>query len=460
MEQKSQNAVIALLFVGVLMGALDISIVGPALPSIETFLKLDPRFSGWVFSIYVLFNLIGISLFARMSDIYGRRNIYILALAIFAAGSLWVSLSGSFGSLLTGRAIQGFGASGIFPVASALVGDLFPREKRGRILGMIGAVFGLAFLMGPFIAGVVLRYFEWHVLFLVNIPISLVLIYFSMRILPSVPNENVSAIDWGGIITLGIALAGFTIGLNSIDTSKGVSGFTDLRVILPLSAALVAFLLLLTVERRAKDPVIRLTFFSNRQISIAGTIALVTGAVQASFVFIPTFVVQAFAVNPSTASFMLIPFVLATAVGSPVFGRMIDRYGVKKIIIAGLILLAAGFYLLSVTGTVKGIYYLSGVLVGLGLSVLAGSSLRYIVLNNTSAEDRATSQGMLTIFTSIGQITGTAVIGMLMASMTTGVFPTVFKGVALLLTCMLVLSLWLEGKAPVAVAHERGGAEE
>ncbi len=454
MEKNNQNAVIGVLFVGVLMGALDISIVGPALPSIETFLNLDPRFSGWVFSIYVLFNLIGISLFARMSDIYGRRNIYILALVIFAAGSLWVSLSGSFGSLLAGRAIQGFGASGIFPVASALVGDLFPREKRGRILGMIGAVFGLAFLMGPFIAGVVLRYFEWHILFIVNIPISLVLIYFSLKVLPSVPNENVSAIDWAGIITLGIALAGFTIGLNSFDTTKGVLGFTDLKVIMPLSASLVAFILLLTVERRASDPVIRMTFFSNRQISIAGTIALATGAVQASFVFIPTFVVQEFAVNPSTASFMLFPFVLATAVGSPVFGRMIDRYGVKKIIIAGLLLLVAGFYLLSVTGTDKGIYYLSGVLVGLGLSVLAGSSLRYIVLNNTSAEDRATSQGMLTIFTSIGQITGTAVIGMLMASMTTGVFPTVFKGVAILLASMLVLSLWLEGKGPVTPAHK------
>jgi MFS family permease len=449
MEHKSQNAVIGLLFVGVLMGALDISIAGPALPSIESFLKLDLRFSGWVFSIYILFNLVGISLFARMSDIYGRRNIYILALAIFAAGSLWVSLSGSFGALLAGRAIQGFGASGIFPVASALVGDLFPCEKRGRILGMIGAVFGLAFLMGPFIAGVVLRYFEWHVLFIVNIPISLLLIYFSMKILPSVPNENVSAFDWGGIITLGIALAGFTIGLNSFDTSEGVSGLTDLKVIFPLSAALVAFILLLSVEGRAKDPVIKLTFFSNRQISIAGTLALVTGAVQASFVFIPTFVVQEFVVNPSTASFMLTPFVLATAACSPVFGRMIDRYGVKNIIIAGLIFLAAGFYLLSETGTVKGIYYLSGVLVGLGLSVMAGSSLRYIVLNNTSAEDRATSQGMLTIFTSIGQITGTAVIGMLMASMNTGAFATVFKGVSILLACMLVLSLWLEGKGRV-----------
>ena len=139
---------------------------------------------------------------------------------------------------------------------------------------------------------------------------------------------------------------------------------------------------------------------------------------------------------------------------------MIDRYGVRKIIITGLILLAGGFYLLSVTGTVKGTYYLSGVLVGLGLSVLAGSSLRYIVLNNTSAEDRAVSQGMLTIFTSIGQITGTAVIGMLMASTTTGVFGTVFRGVAVLLSAMLVLSLWLEGKPPATPAAEGAGATD
>jgi MFS family permease len=180
--------------------------------------------------------------------------------------------------------------------------------------------------------------------------------------------------------------------------------------------------------------------------------------VQAIFVFIPTFVVQEFSVSPSTASFMLIPFVLATAVGSPVFGRMIDRYGVRNIIITGLVLLTGGFYLLSGTATVKGTYYLSGVLVGLGLSVLAGSSLRYIVLNNTSAEDRAVSQGMLTIFTSIGQITGTAVIGMLMASMTTGVFGTLFKGVVVLLCVMLVLSFWLEGKPPSAPVAEGPGA--
>jgi MFS family permease len=144
---------------------------------------------------------------------------------------------------------------------------------------------------------------------------------------------------------------------------------------------------------------------------------------------------------------MLTPFVLATAIGSPVFGRLIDKYGAKKIVITGLLLLSAGFFMLSRTDSQKIIYYISGVLVGLGLSVLAGSSLRYIILNNTSAEDRATSQGMLTIFISIGQITGTAVIGLLLASMTgSNIFGSIFTGVSILLLVMILLSFGLENK--------------
>jgi MFS family permease len=458
MERKNQKAVITLLFVGVLMGALDISIVGPAIPSIESYLKLDPRFSGWIFSIYVLFNLVGISLFARLSDIFGRRIIYVLALAIFAAGSLWVSMSQSFTSLLTGRAIQGFGASGIFPVASALVGDLFPPERRGRILGLIGAVFGIAFLMGPFIAGVLLHYFEWHFLFIINLPISLVLIYYSFKILPSVPNKNVSRIDWGGIVAMGAALGGFTFSLNNIDASKGLAALLAAKVTVPFALALVSFIVLLGVEKRARDPIIKFSFFSNLQILIAGFIAVATGVVQACFVFIPKFVVENFSVTPSTASFMLTPFVLATAIGSPLFGRLIDKYGVKRIVITGLLLLTAGFFMLSLTGSHKIIYYLSGVVIGLGLSVLAGSSLRYIMLNNTSAEDRATSQGMLTIFTSIGQISGTAVIGLLMVSMAgSRAFGNIFTGVSILLLAMLLLSLGLEGrKSEAAVSGSEG----
>ena len=441
---ENKNKLIALLFVGVLMGALDISIVGPAIPSIEKALQIGDRYSGWIFSIYVLFNLIGISLFARLSDIFGRRNIYVVALSIFAFGSVIVSFTSNFEWLLVGRAVQGFGASGIFPVASALVGDLFPVEKRGRILGMIGAVFGLAFLIGPFIAGVLLHYFSWNFLFIINLPIAAVLIFYSFRILPAKSLANVTKIDWTGIISLGIGLAAFTYGINNID-GNNLGSLLRLSVVLPFVVAVAAIFILIFNEKKAEAPIINLGFFKNNQIVLAGILAIVTGLIQACFVFIPKFVVGNFHVEPSTASFMLTPFVLATAIGSPVFGRMIDKYGVKIIIIIGLTLLAIGFYLLSLTGSGLFLYYLSGSFVGLGLSVLSGSSLRYIMLNNTGAADRATSQGMLTIFTSVGQLSGSALVGILLALNTNG-FNLIFTAISIILVLMVILSLKLKNR--------------
>lgn len=441
---ENKNKLIALLFVGVLMGALDISIVGPAIPSIEKALQIGDRYSGWIFSIYVLFNLIGISLFARLSDIFGRRNIYVVALSIFAFGSVIVSFTSNFEWLLVGRAVQGFGASGIFPVASALVGDLFPVEKRGRILGMIGAVFGLAFLIGPFIAGVLLHYFSWNFLFIINLPIAAVLIFYSFRILPAKSSANVTKIDWTGIISLGIGLAAFTFGINNID-GNNLGSLLRLSVVLPFVVAVAAIFILIFNEKKAEAPIINLGFFKNNQIVLAGILAIVTGLIQACFVFIPKFVVGNFHVEPSTASFMLTPFVLATAIGSPVFGRMIDKYGVKIIIIIGLTLLAIGFYLLSLTGSGLFLYYLSGSFVGLGLSVLSGSSLRYIMLNNTGAADRATSQGMLTIFSSVGQLSGSALVGILLALNTNG-FNLIFTAISIILVLMVILSLKLKNR--------------
>ena len=129
----NQKKILALLFVGVLMGALDISIVGPAIPSIEKTIDVAAKDIGWIFSIYVLFNLVGISLFAKLSDLYGRRSIYMLSLALFAIGSLVVALADDFQILLIGRSIQGFGSSGIFPVASAVIGDIFPPGKTRQV---------------------------------------------------------------------------------------------------------------------------------------------------------------------------------------------------------------------------------------------------------------------------------------------------------------------------------------
>lgn len=446
-ESKSNKGIIALIFTGVLMGALDISIVGPAIPSIEQTMKIEPRLLGWIFSIYVLFNLSGIALFARLSDIFGRKNIYIISISIFAAGSLIVSVAPDFTWIITGRAVQGFGASGIFPVASAVVGDLFPPEKRGRILGLMGAVFGFAFIIGPIIAGTFLRWFEWHILFLINIPIVLVLITGSIKILPNTRVPVNGKFDWQGILGLGLMLGSFAYGINNIESESFFRSLLSLKVLPFLFAAIILFMVTIYIEKRVSAPIIKTDLFFRSQIRLVGIIAVSTGILQASFVFIPNYAVGLFAVSPSAASFMLLPLVMATAIGSPVFGRMIDTLGSKKVILTGLILATAGFYILHTVTINKTLFYSACALIGLGLSVLSGSSLRYIMLNEAGKTDRAVTQGLLTIFISMGQLTGAAIIGVIIAN-AKGVYgyKNVFLYESVLLIAVAVLSLRLKNK--------------
>jgi EmrB/QacA subfamily drug resistance transporter len=415
-EASQNNKVLLLLFFGVLMGALDISIVGPAIPSISETISVAQKDLAWIFSIYVLFNLVGIGLFAKLSDLYGRRNIYILTLIIFGAGSLVVSLSPSLDMLLAGRAIQGFGASGIFPVASAVVGDIFPPEKRGRALGLIGAVWGIAFIIGPVIAGILLAFFQWHMLFVVNIPIVIVLIFFSARLLESKKVESTKELDWKGILLLGLFLGSFTFGINSIDPILGWDSLSDWKVWPFLAFSIAVLALLIPLEYKASYPIVNPRLFHSRQIRIVGFLAIVTGLFQAAFIFIPDLAVQTFGVTSSQASFMLLPFVTATAIGSPIFGRMLDKLGSRTVILTGIFLSMAGAGLLAAAGETQMMFYFSGVLVGLGLSVLAGSALRYIMLNEVGAHERAITQGVLTIFISIGQIIGSQAIGSISSS--------------------------------------------
>ena len=364
--KSNNNKILALLFVGVLMGALDISIVGPAIPAIEKSINVNTHLMAWIFSIYVLANLVGISLMAKLSDLYGRRRIYIISLSIFAVGSLIVALSDNFNVLLAGRAVQGFGASGIFPVASAVVGDIFPPERRGRALGLIGAVFGIAFILGPIIAGLVLKYFVWNDLFLINIPIALVLIFFSHRLLPSVRLNSNSSFDGRGILILGLLLSSFAYGINKIDSDSFLTSLLSVKVLPFLIFSVAAFILLIIVERKTEVPVVNPRLFLNRQIRITGLIAIGTGIFQASFVFLPSMAIASFAVPTSTASFMLMPVVFATALGSPVSGRLIDKYGSKLLIIIGLILSATGFLFLSSVNSERMIFYTGGAFLGLG----------------------------------------------------------------------------------------------
>jgi EmrB/QacA subfamily drug resistance transporter len=418
--KRAANKVLLVLFIGVLMGALDIAIAGPALPAMQASYKVGDRDIAWVFTIYVLFNLIGTPLMAKLSDLFGRRAVYVLDVSLFAVGSLLVVLAPTFEVVLVGRAIQGFGAGGIFPVASAVIGDIFPPEKRGRALGLIGAVFGLAFLIGPIVGGVLLA-FSWHWLFVINLPIAAGLIIASLCLLPTTRPAARKPFDLAGMGVLALLLAAMTYGLNRIDTANLATSLTSIDTLPYLLAVPVLLVLFVVVERRAADPVMRLSLFTSRQVSLALIFAAGAGVAEAALVFVPKLLTSAFGVSESSASFMLLPLVLTMAVGSPLAGRGLDKVGSRLVLLVGNALLAAGMLVVGMFAGNLVLFYVGGVLVGLALGILLGAPLRYIMLGEAAASERASAQGALTLFTSTGQLVGGALVGAVIASLGGGV---------------------------------------
>lgn len=419
MEQKQRNQILTVLFIGVLMGALDIAIVGPALPAIRSQFGVSDRLLAWIFSIYVLFNLIGTPLMAKLSDQFGRRTIYVLDIALFAAGSLIVALSPSFSLVLVGRAVQGFGAGGIFPVASAVIGDTFPPEKRGGALGLIGAVFGIAFLIGPLLGVLILAFTTWHWLFLLNLPIALLVIILSLRTLPAGrPSEN-KAFDWAGMAVLALMLTALAWGINQLDAQRFFASLVSSEVLPFLAGFVVLLFVFIAVERRAVNPIVPLTLFDRKQLRLTYALSAVAGIGEASLVYISLLAVMTlskYGITEEKGSWMLIPVVLAMAFGSPMAGRLLDRFGSRAVIMAGSAVMTAGMLVLGVQASNLWLFILSGILIGLGMSALLGAPMRYIMLNEARLSERSVAQGVLGVFTSAGQLIGGTLTGAIAAS--------------------------------------------
>ena len=453
MNDKTRNQILLVLFLGVLMGALDIAIVAPALPSIQKFFGVGDRILPWTFTIYVLFNLIGTPLMAKLSDRFGRRSIYVLDVTLFALGSLIVSLAPAnlFAVLLAGRALQGFGAGGIFPVASAVIGDTFPPEKRGGALGLIGAVFGLAFLVGPILGGVILSFTGWQWLFIINLPIAAVVIFMGLKVLPTTHPSTRRPFDAAGMAILGVMLASLAYGLNQIDTQNFFGSLVSLKVLPFLLIGIILLFVFPRVEKKADDPIVNLNLFKSRQTVIASILSAGAGLGESGMVFIPALAVAAMPniINTHNASYLLMPVVLAMAVGSPLVGRLLDKFGSKVMVFSGTLLLAIGMLMLSsgLTSMLWG-FIASAAVIGLGLSSLLGAPMRYIMLNEASAEDRTSAQGVITLFTSIGQLASSALVGAVAASMGGGVkgYGSAYMVVGVIAAIMVVLTLGLKNQ--------------
>ena len=406
----SRRRILTVLFVGVFMAAMDAAIIAPAIPALRAAFQVDNRQIGLVTIIFSLCSLTSTPLMANLSDRFGRRPVYLVNTAGFAIGSLIVALAPNFSALLFGRAMQGLGAGGITPTASAVVGDTFPAEERGKILGLIGATFGMAFLVGPVLASLILTVLSWPWIFLINLPIAAVVLVMAARALPAKQDGVIHpAFDYAGITIVVLMLTALTLGINQvIDRAYAVTAWPFL-----LGFAVACVPLLIVVERRAAQPIVPLSLFSTRQLVTTYTLCVGAGFGMGSVIFISSVAVAAFGTPANRAGLLLLPLVLCSSVASMVFGRIQNRLGARAVMLYGFGTLAAGSALIGVWAANFWVYMLATLFIGAGVGIVVGGTLRTVVLNEIDANQRGAAQALVNIGIAVGNLMVVAVLSTL-----------------------------------------------
>ena len=415
LDTKTRNLILILFLIGVFMGSLDTGIIGPVLPSIEQSFSLTSRESSWIFTLFVIFFMIGSPIMAKFSDFYGRKKIFIMDVILFGIGSCLIAFSLNIESIFLGRIIQGFGCGGIFPVAGAFIGDAFPLEERGKALGILGSVFGISAIGGPLVGAVLIPY-GWNWCFTINIPISIFLILFAAYILPNSENSRKLKIDYLGIIILSLLAIFLAYGLNQIDSSNFINSLLSLNVAPFLLAFIILIPIFLTIEKKAKDSIVAIDMLENKEIRIACIETLSYGIIYSSAIFIPSLVILSMGLNNQLASLMLIPILGANAVAAPILGKILDSTGSRKLMMIGTIILTIGLIAIAIYPHNLILFIAAGCLVGVGMVTIIGAPLRYIVLSEAKPTERGAGQAIVNMLSSAGHLIGGALIGGVIAS--------------------------------------------
>lgn len=398
------------LFAGVLLAALDIAVLGPAQPGLRAEFSITPRAASWLITVYVLANLVGTPLLSHSSDRQGRRSIYMLSVGLFAMGSMGMVLGRSFPMLLVARALQGFGSGGLFPVASAVIGETVAPDQQGRTLGLLGATFGLAFLVGPPLGGILLHFAGWRWIFGINLPLAACVLYLAWTTMP-VGTPRPSKLDLTGLLTFAGGLISISLGLSSLSPEQSLLGIDHPATWFPLVAGALLLAVTPWVERHAQDPLVHPDLLRSPVLRMVFLLGLGAGLGEVGVILLPDLAVQAMNVAKDKASFLLIPLVLGLTVGAPLSGRLLDRIGARPVVVFGVLCQAGSLASFGWFPTSSLLYDVAGPVLGLGLACLLAGPLRWLLLRHAPVERLASSQSLLSLTHSVGQIATSALLG-------------------------------------------------
>ena len=424
---------------GIIAGSFDLAVVGPSLPGIVGEFGLGPRSVSWVFTLYALFNLVSLPLVTGLADRYGKQRIMLFSLLMMGAAALLIAFSASFAQILAGRALMGMSVSGVFPIAPALVRAHFPEGKRGSVLGMIGASFGISLFAGPLLSGFFLDWFGWRSLYISVAALALLALILALRFLDREKVDRGVQIPMGSLLFLTFSIASLALLLSG--TGLGASG---LMVIIPVLAGFVFALSLWLFVRKERQAVHRIFPPLIIRSSLARLILILgisTGVVQACFIFLPHYLVDSFAISDARASFLLLPLVAFFTLGNYMAGRLTDRVGPLTVLSVGWLLLGGAFSLLGFTQHLFWFYPVT-LLFGLGLSTLESPSLRYMLIHIPLKAFETRAQGLLSVFISLGQLSGSAILGSLASERLAGSYQGAYAWM-LVLAMGVITAIWM-----------------
>jgi EmrB/QacA subfamily drug resistance transporter len=410
----NRRLVVAAAMAGTFLSALDTSIVGTAMPTIVGQLG-GLSFYSWVFSAYLLTSTTTVPLYGRLSDMYGRKPMFILAAAIFVAGSALCGLSQDMTQLVLFRAIQGIGAGGIIPVTFTILGDHFSVSERAKMAGLFSAVWGSSAVLGPTLGGVIVELIDWRWVFYINLPFGALSIYLMWRYLHEEREPSDGRIDVLGAVLLTASISVFLFALLEVGEGAGWDDPLTLALFAGAAALLLAFL---WQERRFPSPMLPLGLFRSRLIAVVtGAGVLIGGVMFGISSFVPLYVQGVLGGSPVDAGIAVAPFSIGWSIASIVAGRIILRAGYRVSVVSGFVsaLIGCGILLLLTRDSGWGPALAGSGFVGIGMG-LSSTAMLISVQNSVGWSTRGVATAMVQFSRTIGGAVGVAALGTLLTA--------------------------------------------
>ena len=412
LSRRQVNVVFVAILLGMLLAALDQTIVSTALPTIVADLGGAGHMS-WVVTAYLLAETIATVLAGKFGDLFGRKLVFQVSAVVFVAGSALCGVAQDMLMLVGARAVQGIGGGGLMVTAMALIADVIPLRDRGRYQGALGAVFGITTVVGPTLGGLFTDHLSWRWAFYINVPVAVVVIAMAARAIPSIRSGARPVIDYAGIA---LVAAGATTMILALEWGGNEYAWSSPLILGLFAGSVVAFTGFVLVELRAPEPMLPMRLFRNSVFAVCSTLSFIVGfAMLGAMTFLPTFLQYVDGVSATGSGVRTLPMVAGLFVTSILSGNLVSRTGrYKAFPIAGGAVMTAGLYLMSTmtagTSTWLESLYMFVLGAGIGLSMQV---LTIVVQNTVPYADLGTATSGVTFFRTLGSSFGTAVFGTL-----------------------------------------------